>query len=200
MDIVGSVHLLRVLYHCTVMKLNRHVRHPELTEAQIDRNVQQARHHANEVLRLMPLLSKAQRSHDMPDDHPFSVSMPYVGYAVLYAFDILTAADSLASLPALFELLHGGIEAVEKVARHWASVKRELDIIAARLAEVVAALQDKGSIEGKMAFVVADPIDRTFALEHDLIYSLPRGRYLQATGTLDNHVPLDDALIAVIPP
>ena len=178
---IGIFVSLHLLYHCTAMKLNRHVRFKYMSSWQIDRNIRTARHHAREVLNMMPFLAKVERQKRTPE-HAFVVSPPFTGYAILTAIDILTSADSLASLPGLLGPMNSGIEVMEELAGFWASAEHQKNLIAERFGNLVGSVEDKGAAAGKVAFFAEKPMETTFGLEHDLIYSAPRLQYLRAIG------------------
>jgi hypothetical protein len=174
---IGVFVSLWMLYHCAAMKLCRHVHFQYMEQEHIDRNLAQARHHACEILRMMPSLAKANRERRMPKS-AFTISTPFIGYGIFTSVDILTAAGPLPEFPALLELLSSGSEVVEELAQYWSSARRQWRMIGERFDNLLSAVHEgakaakREKIE-KTAFYATKSMEVTFGLEHDLIYDVP---------------------------
>jgi len=170
-----------------LMKLNRHARCDRMQSHQVDRNVKRAYDHACKTLDVLKSLAKQDRN-GKDDNFGFAVSSPFTGFAVLTAIDILTATGSMADLlnpdSRSIELLAGGIDVMTQLSEHWSSAKTQLKLVGGRFEDLMATCQSHGAPEHTRvtAFFARDPLETTFGLEHDLVYALPRKRYLQALG------------------
>lgn len=178
---IGVFVSLWLLYHCAAIKLCRHARFQYMSMKQINRNIIKARYHARAILDMMPSLSKVNRENQMPE-HAFTVSTPLTGYGILTAVDVLTATGSLFDAPGLLELLDSGMEVVGEMAQYWASANRQMRTIGVRIENMKKAMDEHGSGTGKTAFFAMEAIERSFGLEHDLVYDLPLTQRLRAIG------------------
>lgn len=184
---LGTYGALHTLYHCTMMKLNRHARYDRMQPQQIDRNVRCAYDHACKTLDMMKAIAKQNRS-VKGGNFGFAISSPFTGFAILTAMDILTATGSMADLlnpgSRSIELLAGGIDVMTELSEHWSSAKTQLKLVENRFEDLMASVQSHGapSQTRVTAFFARDPLETTFGLEHDLMYALPRRRYLEALG------------------
>jgi hypothetical protein len=199
---LGTYGALHTIYHCTMMKLNRHARYDRMQPQHIDRNVKSAYEHACKTLDMMNAITKQTRS-GKSGNLGFAISSPFTGFAVLTAIDILTATGSLADLldpsSRTIVLLAGGVDVMTELSKHWNSAKAQLKLVDARFESLMATVQchEPPAQTRVTAFFARDPLDVTFGLEHDLVYSLPRKRYLEALGwgSLFQH---GDAMLEVL--
>ena len=186
---IGGFVSLWMLYHCAAMKLCRHVRFQYLGQEHIGRNLAQARHHAHEILCMMPSLAKANRERRMPES-TFIISTPFIGYGIFTSVDILTAAGSLREFPALLKLLSNGSEVMEELAQYWSPAKRQWRMVGERFDNLLSAVQEgakgaKREKTEKTAFYAKKSMEVTFGLEHDLIYDVPLAQRMGAIGLKD---------------
>jgi Fungal specific transcription factor domain len=186
---IGGFVSLWMLYHCAAMKLCRHVRFQYMEQEHIDRNLAQARHHAHDVLCMMPSLAKANREKRMPES-AFIISTPFTSYGIFTSVDILTAAGSLREFPALLELLSNGSEVVEELAQYWSAAKRQWRMIGERFDNLLSAVHEGAKAAEreeteKTAFYAKKPMEVTFGLKHDLIYDVPLVQRMGAIGLKD---------------
>jgi Fungal specific transcription factor domain len=181
---IGVFISLWLLYHCTAMKLCRHVRFQYMKPDHIDRNINNARHHAHQLLDMMPALAKANREKRMPES-AFIFSTPFTGYGILIAVDILTSVGLLAELPALLEQLSSGSEVMEEVAQYWSSAQKQWKMVGERFQNLLTTVHTAGATTGKTAFYAKMPMEVIFGLEHDLIYDLPLYQRTAAIGLKD---------------
>ena len=183
---LGTYGALHTLYHCTMMKLNRHARYDCMEPQQIDRNVKCADEHARKTLDIMKAISKQDRS-GKGGNFGFAVSSPFTGFAILTAIDILTATGSFMDLLSpdsrLIPRLAGGIDVMTELSANWSSAKTQLKLVNDRFRNLMATRpSDLPQDRRVAAFFAKEPLETTFGLEHDLVYALPRMRYLQALG------------------
>ena len=185
---LGTYGALHTLYHCTMMKLNRYARHDRMQPQHIDRNVKCAYEHACKTLDMMKAIAKRQRS-IKGGNFGFAISSPFTGFALLTAIDILTATGSMADLlnpeSRSIELLVGGIAVMTELSEQYSSAKAQLKLVEDRFEDLMATVQshEAPAQTRVIAFFARDPLEVTFGLDHDLVYALPRMRYLQALGT-----------------
>jgi hypothetical protein len=184
---LGTYGALHTLYHCTMMKLNRHGRYDCMQPQHIDRNVKSAYEHACKTLDMMKAIAKQNRG-GKSGKFGFAISSPFTGFAILTAMDILTATGSMADLlnpgSRSIELLAGGIDVMTELSEHWSSAKTQLKLIERRFEDLMATVQchEAPARTRVTAFFARDPLEVSFGLEHDLVYALPKKRYLQALG------------------
>lgn len=181
---IGILVSLWLLYHCTAMKLCRHVRFHYMKPEHIDRNITSARCHAREILDIMASLAMANREKRMPES-AFILSTPFTGYGILIAVDTLTATGSLAELPALLELLSSGSEVMEEAAQYWRSASQQWKMVAERFQNLLSTIYVEGAMSGKTAFYAKKPMEVVFGLEHDLIYDVPLVERMRMIGLKD---------------
>src|SRR5947207_7450585 len=112
-----------------------------MEQEHIDRNLAQARHHAHEILCMMPSLTKANRERRIPKS-AFIISTPFIGYGIFTSVDILTAAGSLREFPALLKLLSNGSEVMEELGQYWAAAKRQWRMVGERFDNLLSAVHE----------------------------------------------------------
>jgi Fungal specific transcription factor domain len=185
---LGTYGALHTLYHSTMMKLNRHARYDRMQRQHVDRNVKCAYDHACKTLDMMKAITRQNKS-GRGGNFGFAVSSPFTGFAILTAVDIITATGSMADLMSensrSIELLAGGIEVMTELSEHWSSAKTQLKLIADRFDNLMATTQSSHGLPERTrvtSFFAKDPLETTLGLEHDLVYALPKKRYLEALG------------------
>ena len=186
---VGTFISLHTIYHATIMKLNRDIRHATLSAASTTRAIQEATNHALQLLEMMQTLSNADRRkvptstpsqfHQQQLKIPFST--PFAGYAILIAIDILSAGGSLdpTSLSKTFRIMNGGLKVAEELSQFWASARAQRKAIRKRVEQLAeSATSDEAA--GKKAWVARIPLDKTFGGDQDVFYNdlvqQPQGR------------------------
>jgi hypothetical protein len=192
---IGTFISLHTLYHTTLMKLHRHVRHESLSQAAICRNVRAARHHALELLRITSTLAKVDRQKRLPAtvDLKFAFSTPFTGYAILSAVEILSAAGLIRRLPEDLSLFKSGLCVVEELADFWFSARGQRNAIQRRLEDVGTMAISQ---VGKIAYRTMRPMETTFGIENDLLYTMGNKEMFEAMG-LDG---IDEQKIAAVAP
>ena len=174
---VGTFLSIHSLYHCSAMKLNRHLRWEILSPEAATRNIHLATHHAKAYLfaiHSLARIDRGRRRHRLstslsgistsPSASPFSTapsssnelaftfSTPFTGYAILTAVDILTSCGPLDSLSELITLVDNGLEIIEELGDFWNSAAVQFRLVQGRQQELVrlleaVAMRSPGSID-----------------------------------------------------
>lgn len=197
---VGTFISLHTIYHATVMKLNRGIRHAHLPTSSVSRAIQEATHHALQLLDIMLNLSSAERqkvftstpSRLSQQQLKIPFSTPFAGYAILVAIDILSAGGSLdpAALAKRFRIIHGGLKVTEELGQFWASARAQRKVIRKRV-EQLAESTTSEEAAGKKTWIMRSPLDKTFGGHQDAFYNetvqQPAGRtkFLENLGISD---------------
>ncbi|EGC46985.1 C6 transcription factor [Histoplasma capsulatum var. duboisii H88] len=163
-DVFASVH---ILYHATMMRLNRYVRHPDLPEHIVERNVRRSYSHSVEVLRIAYDLSKHLNAHEEGGTQPsnpqppqITFSTPLTGNAILSATDVLCACGSIRDMSYYSALIHGGLRVISEVSRFWHGSREQLRVIEWRLEQITDAIRTQDRSSGKRGFSVQGrPLD-----------------------------------------
>ncbi len=165
---VGIFIKLHTVYHTTILRLNRHIRHRDLSASTISRNFTDASYHARQVLELLtkfhvpnhsltppPFDSSLKKRGDsikgssQPEKHtpyyscsPLSGSTPFSGYAILTAIDTLSAGGSFdpGTLSDMFAAITAGLRVVEELSHCWNSAKGQTKAIRGRLEQLTTAI------------------------------------------------------------
>ncbi|KAK5012860.1 hypothetical protein LTR39_003942, partial [Cryomyces antarcticus] len=147
----GTFISLHALYHVTLMKLNRHARPAVLPLATIRRNIRAANHHALQLLDLMHVLSTSSPSSPSTalqqrsaTEAPPAPTIPFAGYAILTAVDILSAGGPTATLAATIDAIATSLASLTQLATFWASARAQQKSVEQRLADILAASNDQG--------------------------------------------------------
>ncbi|KAF7133627.1 hypothetical protein CNMCM5793_004925 [Aspergillus hiratsukae] len=190
-----SIHLL---YHAIMMKLNRHARGQDSRAEIVSRHVRMARTHAAETLRIALALAHYTAEYDASritiDSAPSQATIlnPFLGYVMLSAVDILSAAGLVADMPECVKLIRGGLEAVKELGRYWESSLPLVSLIETRLGPLVEILRDPTKLDHKMVFVAkGHSLDSRIQkqkspITDDLFYgALPHDRLFSALGLED---------------
>lgn len=177
---MGTFISLHTIYHATLMKLNRNIRHAHLSAASVNRSLHEARHHALQLLEILQTLSKAERPTvvtSVPTETaqqqlriPFST--PFAGYAVLTAIDILSAGGSLepTAFTSILRIMNGGLSMIEELSQFWSSAKAQCKAILRRIEQLAKAATGEGAARKKV-WIARRPLDKTFGSEQDVFYS-----------------------------
>ncbi|RHZ69601.1 hypothetical protein CDV55_107899 [Aspergillus turcosus] len=190
-----SIHLL---YHAIMMKLNRHARGQDSRAEFVSRHVRMARTHAAETLRIALALAHYTAEYDASriaiDSAPWQATIlnPFLGYVILSAVDILSAAGLVADMPECVKLIRGGLEPVKELGRFWESSLPLVSLIETRLEPFMEILRDPTKLDHKMVFVAKSPsLDSRIQkqkspITDDLFYgALPHDRLFSALGLED---------------
>lgn len=176
---IGTLVLIHDLYHTTLMRLNRHAGHDELEEDSLIRNMRAARYHARELLQVAHIL--LEPSHECGSLNEARIlSMPFHGFSILSAVDVLTSIGTLADLKPDLQLVQSSLQVIQRLSRYWASAQTQLEMIAARFGAIMNALK---CVPGdKTLFVTTEPIEDTFGKDLDLLFSPPLEVRFRALG------------------
>ncbi|KAK9579135.1 hypothetical protein V6Z96_001101 [Aspergillus fumigatus] len=188
-----SIHLL---FHATMMKLNRHARGHDYRAAFVSRQVRTARTHAAETLRIALALAHYTGEYDASrmaiDSTPSQATIlnPFLGYVILSAVDIISAAGLVADMPECVKLIRGGLEAVKELGRFWESSLPLVSLIETRLESLMEILHDPTKLDQKMVFAAkGHSLDsrtqkQQSPITDDLFYgALPHDRLFNALGS-----------------
>lgn len=177
---VGTFISLHTIYHATLMKLNHGIRHAHLPASSVSRAIQEATHHALQLLDIMQTLSSAERQRvftstpSQPSQKQLKIpfSTPFAGYAILVAIDILSAGGSLepAALTKRFRIMHGGLKVTEELGQFWASARAQRKAIRKRV-EQLAESATSEEAAGKKVWIMRSPLDKTFGGHQDAFYN-----------------------------
>lgn len=187
-DAFLSIHLF---YHATLMKLYRHARYSSLRSEILVQYIHRARFHAVEALRIA-IAVMPYTNHDTTGPNVTLLS-PGMGYMVLSAVDVLSAAGLVAELPDCIPLIRGALSVVQLLCRHWDGSLDLGNAIQRRLAILIDCLNDRARSQDKIGFAVdgssleikartgAPSIQPPGGLDEDLFYgSMPREMLLHA--------------------
>ena len=200
-DVFISIHLL---YHATLMKLNRHARYQHFRPATVNEYIHRARHHAVEMLRVSAALGhyaseyEPLRSVAEPGGIKTTILNPFLGYLVVSAVDVLSALGLIADMPECINLIKSGLDLVKELSRFWDSSLHLVSLIEARLACLSGSVRYPARIDGNVAFAMDGvSLDRQVSasmvkdatpglVDEDLLYGgLPRERLFSALGIED---------------
>jgi hypothetical protein len=192
-----SIHML---YHATLLRLNRHVRHENLHETMVDSNIRRTRYHATEILRMSLALSRFHHeSHSRPSREAFiprtMFATPFINYAILSAADVISAFGFVAEMSECISLLNGGLEVIEDICRFWDVARPQSRLLRIRVNSLTAAAKDLLRWKNQKLWFALDGAsmdaavysgslehNRTAASAGDLIYGFPLQRHFKALG------------------
>ncbi|KAI9375944.1 hypothetical protein BJX61DRAFT_23651 [Aspergillus egyptiacus] len=193
-----SIHLL---YHATLLRLNRYARSQLLRPGTAKQYVHTARNHAVEILRTALALVRYASEYDIsqvatePATPKPTLLCPFLAYVILSAVDVLSAAGPMVDLLESISLIRSGLEVVRELSCFWGSTKPLVTLIETRSNALVEALHHPIS-DGKTAFFLDGPsLDSQFhnsmqkqdsSATEDLFYGgLPREQLFSALGFAD---------------
>lgn len=196
-----SIHLL---YHATLMKLNRHARYQNFPAVTVNQHIHRARHHAVEILRIAAALTHYVSEYESirpVAESPSLMAMilnPYLGYVIVSAVDVLSAIGLMTDMPECINLIKSGLDIVRELGRLWDSSLFLVSLIETRMGVMSESLRYRRRLEGKVAFVMESPsLDSHVSvsmlkdrlpgvIDEDLLYGeLPRDRLFSALGLDD---------------
>jgi hypothetical protein len=187
---LGTFMTMHAVYHTTAMKLNRYIQHSVLFRPQLQHHISVAKHHAESLLVIMDTLasrrSPVPSSPTSPIDLPAKFSSPFIGYSIVSAIDILTSKVPISSISNRLASFSSAQSILGEIALFWQSAKNQQAQVIQRirdLAELAArdeaggagAIGFKSGVMGATArdegiFEMREPIEKTFAKDHDCIY------------------------------
>lgn len=199
----GNFFSVHILYHATLMRLNRHVRAEGVPGNTIDGNTRRTRYHGTEILRMVTTLSRLhheprpQLSHATVERNMqrTMLPIPHLSYAILSAADVVTALGVVADIRECVLYLQCGLDVVEDMCRFWDIARPQSRLLRVRLNSLAAFPKDvESSGVNKMFFKIdgqsMDSAVYSGTLEQnrmvgsagDLIYGLPYHRHFKALG------------------
>ena len=198
LGIFGGVHLFA---YCALMRLNRHIYPEHITITRKMRNIGDAYVAAEQSLLLLEKMA-FQSTEDGHKEAVSGVSAPFIGYAVICAIDILTAAGLIADLVGhnsrTMSLIGSSLTGLEQVQSHWKNTERQLAAVADRYQNILAIVHSPESLS-KAGFYAQNPIEGSFPFQRDLMYKTPRKIVLRALGKGDS-VRGDEELVGIQQP
>ncbi|KAH1370347.1 hypothetical protein KXW95_004854 [Aspergillus fumigatus] len=173
-----------------------HARGHGYRAAFVSRQVRTARTHAAETLRIALALAHYTGEYDASrmaiDSTPSQATIlnPFLGYVILSAVDIISAAGLVADMPECVKLIRGGLEAVKELGRFWESSLPLVSLIETRLESLMEILHDPTKLDQKMVFAAkGHSLDsrtqkQQSPITDDLFYgALPHDRLFNALGS-----------------
>ncbi|KAF2703459.1 hypothetical protein K504DRAFT_392197 [Pleomassaria siparia CBS 279.74] len=130
----GTFISIHALYHTAVIRLNRHVRVRLLPVDKLVRNIDQSFRSASNFLSIMHSLAAVNRQQRLPPttSAQFSFSIPFPGYALMLAVDVITTAGTISTLPELIKTLGTTWTCIEELSKFWASARSQLKAVSNR--------------------------------------------------------------------
>lgn len=186
---IGIFLEVHALYHATVMKLNRTVRHQRLTPVSGSRNFVKARKQALEVLKMMEVIVAASRSSknvldvsgnlpEFPDEalescSALAGSSPFTGYTVLLAIDILSAGGIISHGPFrdLTSSMKAGLAVVEELSQCWSSAAEQKRVILRRLESLCSSVANRTAGGLQKVWRHKTALDTALQSGQDLFYN-----------------------------
>lgn len=202
-DTFISIHML---YHATLMKLYRHARYPSMRSEVLVQYIHRARYHAVEILRIAIAVmqhtsDQSSRTAEVPSPKATLLS-PFLGYVILSAIDLLSAASLMTELPDCISFIRGSLGLVQLLGRQWDSSLELASVIQKRLDIMIECLSDRLRVQNKLGFSVDGPSLEAMVhvgsfsahcpgtLDDDLFYgSMPREMLLHAMWVDDGAQP-----------
>ena len=177
---------LHILYHFVGMLLHRHVRHELVSYEQVDRSCRETRSHAIQLLEMVHHVHE-NGGRDVPVS-VVAAGCPMAGDTIMMAVGIVTAAGTIESLLdhqyrkiSFIELSSSGLEALETLGKHWKTAEQQLKVVNQRISTVTHPATS-GTSGKHVGFFVRKPLMSPYGMECDVVYGIPRLRYLQALG------------------
>ncbi|KAJ5620800.1 hypothetical protein N7510_004784 [Penicillium lagena] len=159
-DTFISIHML---YHGTLMKLYRHARYQSLRAEVLDQYIRRARFHAVEILKIALAFDQyadeieSSRSNADPMSPSVTFLNPFLGYIILMAVDVLSAAGLTSELSDCVSLIRGALGALKKLSRYWDSSLLLVSSLQRRTAAMADCLNDRVRMEETLGFALDGP-------------------------------------------
>ncbi|EXJ70013.1 uncharacterized protein A1O5_07086 [Cladophialophora psammophila CBS 110553] len=172
-----------ILYHYSIMILNRYVHHAEMDQLRISVCARQVYDHARQLLQLIQQLAeRGDGKHN--SSFQFVTLSPFSGFAITAALDVITAAGPVSSLMGhesqIMALIASAIPVLEGLKEFWHSGRRQHEMADKRLRALLRVSSKASEFNG--AYFFAHPIQSPLDLDHDIVYGLPRRTYFAAMG------------------
>jgi hypothetical protein len=178
----GMYVAMHSLYFTTVMKLNRHGRLQHMRHTLVAAIVRDAVHGAQEYLEFVLLLGSRDRSKDRLAEF---IPPPCTGFAITTACDIISAKGRLRGISDTVEQISSGLSILEELSPFWAPAEAQKLALQCRIKDLSQLLpasssDPKAILCSNDPFTLPTPMERTFRLDGDLIYSATVEAYLGA--------------------
>lgn len=183
---VGSFLTMHLLYHHTLIRLNRH----HLSAARLSPEArsalrQECRDHASAILDMASCLDRILRVRPTV----LSTPPPFMSVAIMTAVDVLTASGPVASINELIQSIRVAKTAVDSMAKVWEHSLPARDAIEQRLQKLVRIYHGQGSRpaspdEGyrvvssaeapdeprRLHWQMPEPMEKAYPMDMDLVY------------------------------
>ena len=178
----GEYVAMHSLYYITLMKLNRHGRFQHMRHTLIAAIVRDAVHAAEEYLEFVFLVASRDKSKQHMTEF---VPPPFTGFAITTACDIISAKGRSRDIPQIVERMLSGISVLEELSPFWASCEAQKSALQRRIKDLsILSTAPRSNAEdahyGNDPFSLSTPMEQTFRLDGDLIYSATVKVYLGA--------------------
>lgn len=211
-----------LFYHATLLKLNRCARQQDLRAFTVDQCIRRARHHSVEILRICLALMQYMWEYESTRLTSTATTTtttelisirtrlalnPCLGYLVLSAVDILSAAGPMSDLAECIHLIRAGLDMVRELAGFWDGALPLVSLIETRMDALAEALHSyRPDSATKLGFVMDNSrpggtsLDSQIrghslplgSIDQDLIY----GRFLSRERVLVAVLGVDDASLS----
>jgi hypothetical protein len=190
----GPFVLIHALYHSASMNLNRYVQKSNLNGPQLAHPVSVARHHAEQFLIMMDIVAARRNVAPPPSGESPAGSnyfcAPFVGNAIIYAMDILTAETPVHGVRNRLASLRGAQTVLCETAVYWQSGRAQQNLVAQRvlaLTELAIASEEQkrsgvngfkfdppgapGRMTGEGMYEMKESMENFFSREYDCMYA-----------------------------
>lgn len=174
----GTLISMHILYHLSLIKLNRYMRHAVLPD-KVSRNIRTANDHGHQILKIMTALHVSRReitapAEGQPPTYDFSTHFP--GYAILSAIDIVSAGGLDSNLKVTLDEIGGALGCLRELKQYWHSADLQFRACEKRYYQlknitITPQKAKSGCWLGKKWGIKA-PLEFEFTAESDCIYGL----------------------------
>ena len=183
---VGTFVSMHVLYHLSLIKLNRYMRHAVIPES-VTRNIRTANYHGHQILQIMTALHVARREIATPDQGQPAVctfTTPFPGYGILAAIDVVSAGGLDSNLKTTLDEIDGALGCLLELAQYWNSAMDQLRSCQKRYLQLKNITTNpiksaSGCWIGRK-WGVKTPLEREYGPDNDCIYGHGSGRDQEA--------------------
>ncbi|KAH0840544.1 hypothetical protein FOPE_05705 [Fonsecaea pedrosoi] len=172
-----------VIYHYTLMVLNRYIDYAEMDRSRVSVCVKRVHDHARHTLGLVQRLREhGDDKHDY--SHQFVMLSPFSGFAIIAALDVVTATGPVSTLMGhesqIMSLIGSVVPVLEGLKDHWHSGRQQQEVADRRLRALLRVSSKAFQFNG--AYYFAHPMQSRVDMDHDVTYGLCRNRYFEAMG------------------
>jgi hypothetical protein len=176
----GAFISINVMYHVTMLRLNRHVRVDHISRNVHLRSIQYAYHHALELLKIAAALEKPTREAHYRSLHPhappldYIFTTPFAGYTFLIAIDVLTSRGTRESLLETIRITNNALSTTRELEPYWSSAGAEVKAVECRLRQLTEIATDNAhTLQESRAdnhWRIYEPLDRFSKTAEDALY------------------------------